>query len=314
MNLVYVTNYLILSIALTLFMLQVGFAIISLLDYEEYKDKISDIVGPLWEVVGTFAVFYIVNFEISYPKILGIVGTIYVLPLLLAGVFIVLSNGSIIFSEYIGDPSLRRRFRFVYSISLLLGAMVGTSILTSGLSGFGINMANYSLTPGFIFNGFNILAMLSLLMLSFAIANAIVKPDRLYKIGIGSQVLGLIIGLAALYIYGFRGSLLIIVTAAILLAMLAFAQIKRIKYAGLFSIFFMIVLINLLGTMIYPYILGNLNVNDYTATSSIANAEILITAIGGSIIAASLAIFVYFNYIKKVDRKSIGGYAKKKKQ
>ena len=56
----------------------------ALFAYEKYKEKLMRYITPIWEVTGTFAVFYVVNFEATFPTLLGVAGTIYAVPLLLA--------------------------------------------------------------------------------------------------------------------------------------------------------------------------------------------------------------------------------------
>ncbi|MDE1856294.1 MAG: hypothetical protein KGH49_03620, partial [Candidatus Micrarchaeota archaeon] len=87
MNPLYLVNYFIFSVFITLFLLEVGSAILALFSYGAYRDKLRRYLLPIWEVDGTFAAFYLVNFEVTYPTLLGIVGTIYILPLLLAAAF-----------------------------------------------------------------------------------------------------------------------------------------------------------------------------------------------------------------------------------
>jgi cytochrome bd ubiquinol oxidase subunit II len=305
MNLSYVINYAILSITLTLFMLELGLAIISLLNYEKYKNKINSIINPIWEITGTFAVFYLVNFEATYPTLLPIVGNAYVVPLLLVAIFIILRNIFLIFSENIGANVTEHRFKLIYFASTLLAGILLIATLSSGISGIGINIASGTLNSSFLFNPFNILILISLLLFSLSLGDGMVKTAELSKFRIAFPIAAFAIAFIAFYIYlptfaaALQSNILLIVISLILLIIAILLQEKKIKYSGLFNILFIILLINLFGLSIYPNILGTMNVATYMTSSILASAELLITTIGGTIVAISLLVFVYLNYIKK---------------
>ncbi len=58
-------------------------------------------------------------------------------------------------------------------------------------------------------------------------------------------------------------------------------------------------LVNLFGAVIYPHNFGMMDIASYAATSQLAYPALLITFIGGPIVAASLALLVYLNHVKK---------------
>jgi cytochrome bd ubiquinol oxidase subunit II len=304
LNALYTINYFIFSIFLTLFMVELGLAVISLFYYDKYKDQIKHAINPLWSVTGTFAIFYLINFEVSYPKLVGIVGTAYVLPLLLAAIFIILRNIFIVFSEYIGENKSERNFRVAYSLSTLIAAILLIAVLTSGISGVGISTSTSSINSSFLLNPFSIIMLIALLLFSIFLASGIIKPSKQFKIGIASSLVGFALGLFAVYIYlpNLHLGTQIYATIAVSIVMLAISallQFKKTKYFAIFNILFVLVLINLLGIANYPYVFGNVNSTGYLASSTIANASILITTIGGAIVSVSLALFIYINYIKK---------------
>ncbi len=305
MNAIYAISYLIFSIFFVLFMCEIGLALITLFDYDSYKDKINLIINPLWEVTGTFAVFYLVNFEVSYPGLLIIIGTAYAVPLLIAAVFIILRNMFLIFSEYISDKKNESRLRSVYSVSTIIAALIVMSILTSGISRNGINVADKSISFGIFINPFNLLIIISAIFISFSIACSLLRPERLFKIGSASLIAGFAIGLLAIYLYLPVGGSIIMQEAPILLLATAFVaisailQLKRIKYCGAFNLITIIILINLMGVATYPYVFATMNRNSYITSSALANPELIVTAIGGFFLSISLLIFIYFNYVKK---------------
>ncbi len=304
MNAIYSINYFIFSIFFTLFMLELGIALISLLDYDLYKERIKHAIGPVWGITGTFAIFYLVNFEVSYPGLVALVGTAYVIPLLAAAIFIILRNIFIAFSEYIGENRSERRFRIVYSLSTIIAAILLVAVLASGISGIGINLSTSGINYSLLLNPFYIMILFSILLLSFSLANNIIKPARLFKPGIASLLLGFALGLFAVYthlpaLHQSIQTYALTAASLVLLIISSFLQFKEAKHASAFSILSVLILINLFGIASYPYILGSRNVTAYMAASSVANASILITTIGGVIVAVSLILFIYMNYLRK---------------
>ncbi|MDE1871275.1 MAG: cytochrome d ubiquinol oxidase subunit II [Candidatus Micrarchaeota archaeon] len=303
MNLLYSVNYLIFSVFLTLLMLEIGLALVSLAGSERYKDRIAKIINPIWEVTGTFAIFYVVNFEVSYPLVLGIVGTAYAVPLLVAAIFLIIRNVLLALRDYVGYG--KQWPRIVYPMSTIVAGALAISVLSSGVSGMGINLANGAINASFIFNPFNLLIILSIILLSFSLANGIIKVDRFHKAGMISEILGFAIAAIASYVYlpGFlkgqqTSTLLIIVSLIVLIAAIALQAIKA-KYAGPFNAVFVALLINLFGASIYPYVFGTANIMNYAASNALASPELLITTIGGTMVALSLIVLIYVNYVKK---------------
>ncbi len=305
MNALYAINYLIFSIFFTLFMVEVGITIITMLNYNKYKGKINHIINPIWEVTGTFAVLYIINFEASYPGLVSVVGNAYVMPLLIAAILIIMRNIFIAFSEYIGNEQSERRFRLVYSISTIIAAALAIAVLTSGISGIGISLAANTIGSAFLINPFNILILVSILLFSLSLANGLIVTDELQKISLFSTLGGFIISFAAVYLYlpnfasALQSNILLIIIGVILTVTSAFLQLKKMRYSGLFNIMFIILLINIFGASTYPYIFGTLNLTNYMPVSALANAEILISTVGGIIVALSLLGLIYANYLKK---------------
>lgn len=302
MNELYLINYVIFSVFLTMFLVEVGLAIISLFGYEKYKVDIKRLINPIWEITGTFAILYVVNFEVTYPTLLNIVGTAYAVPLLVAAIFIILRNMFIVFSEYIGADRSEHIFRLVYSISTLIAAILAIATLASGISGIGINMSTSALNSSFLLNPFTILVIVSLVMFALSLAEGVLKPNGFQKIGIASEILGFAFAYIAVTVFlpGFKiSSQLVLVGVSIaLLAISIIIQAMKYRHSGLLNIILVFLLINMFGIATYPYIFGTTNVTSYMTSSALAAPEILITLVGGAFVALSLFALIYVNYIK----------------
>jgi cytochrome d ubiquinol oxidase subunit II len=301
-------NYLIFSVFITLFGLEVGIAITLLLEYDKYKDKLKKFLMPLWEVTGTFAIFYIVNLEATVPSLLLLLGTVYVAPILVAAIFFILRNAFLAYSEYMGDKGSEKRYLRIYAIATIAVAFIAISVLDSGISGIAINTSSYSISLLRMFaNSFNILMFIGIALLSVFLAAVFfwVKEYRWFP-GLAA-VLGVISVALAVH-----GSLLYMFSSAFglglpyligLLAMLGIALLlyyRDNRYAKYIAILWFFLAINFFGFMQSPYILGGtVNTNNYIATGPIAFYINIVTLIGGAILVVSLAFMVYISYIKK---------------
>ena len=91
MDILYIMNHVVFSLFITLFLVEVGMAFTGLIFYDSYK-IIKKYLIPMWEINGTFAIFYIVSFEAIYPKLLVNIGTLYLLPVMVAALLLILRN------------------------------------------------------------------------------------------------------------------------------------------------------------------------------------------------------------------------------
>jgi cytochrome d ubiquinol oxidase subunit II len=310
MSILFSINYLIFSVFLTLFGLEVGIAITMLLEYDKYKDRMKRFLMPLWEITGTFAVFYLVNLEATVPSLLMLVGTIFVAPLLSAAIFLILRNAFLSYSEYMGDKIFEKRYLHIYAIATLLVAFIAISVLDSGISGIGINASAYSINILEMFaNPFNLLMFIGIALLAVFVA-AIFFDVREYRWFPGmAAVLGIVAiaiathsALGYLFSAAFGPGLPYLIGLLVLLGISLYLYYSRIKYAKHVAVLWFLLAVNFFGFAQGPYILGgSANINNYLTTGSMAFYVNLVTLIGGTILVVSLAFMIYVSYIKKAQ-------------
>ena len=112
-----------------------------LFKYRESERKVFRYLVPIWEVTGTFFVFYVVNLEALIPSALPLIAYSFISYILLFLILYVLRNASIISAEYIWkNRQINRRFLYsIYAaITFVLGAMI-LVIYTAFISGRGID-------------------------------------------------------------------------------------------------------------------------------------------------------------------------------
>ena len=193
-------NFIIFAIFLSAFLIEVGLALLLLIDFKD-KEKIMRYLVPVWEIDGTFGVFYLVDTEATFPTALVPIGFLYIIPIMLAGIIFVFRNSFFGYSEFISNKVNEKKYLRVYAISIIFVAFLAMSVLNSTVSGIGVNLSSYSLNVlQSIFNGFNIMlfigeALLALFadMLIFRFSKRIIYP-------IAIVVLSLLFIISSLYV------------------------------------------------------------------------------------------------------------------
>ena len=112
-----------------------------LFKYRESERKVFRYLVPIWEVTGTFFVFYVVNLEALIPSALPLIAYSFISYILLFLILYVMRNASIISAEYIWKNRKINR-RFLYSIYAIITFVLGAMILviyTAFISGRGID-------------------------------------------------------------------------------------------------------------------------------------------------------------------------------
>ena len=308
MSVMFSVNYFIFSIFFLLFGLEAGIAITLLLEYEKYKERLKRFIMPLWEITGTFAVFYIVNFEATFPKLLLLVGSIFIAPVLVAAIFFILRNAFLSYSEYMGESRLEHLFLRIYSVSTIIVAFLVISVLDSGISGIGISMATYSLSMlHVLFNSFNILMFVGIALIAIFIAAVFFEIMEYKWLSFLAPIFGIIAIFIAVYsklhfVYsnavGF--GLPYLVALIVLLAAVLVCYWKHIAMAKYAAIAWFLLAVNFFGFMQQPYLFGGaISTSEYLAAGPVAFYVNMVTAIGGALLVASLGYFIYISYIKK---------------
>ncbi len=305
-DLIYDLNYLVFACFLSLFLLEVGIAIVSLVNYSEYGGEIKRYLHSMWAINGTFAVFYLVEFEASYPNLLKSIGTVYVFPALIAGVLIIARNAFMAYSELV-DQNLVRRYLGVYSIATLIIAFLAVSILTSSVSGAGINLSDNSVNMLLLFfNSFNILVFGGLALLVYFFASAYFKRREHFIPATVSGIIGIILIMAAISSEGYMvqniiASLYIPVIILLIFLLVAFLYLKGYKYTRYIAFGWIFVAILAFGTVQYPYLFGGtLNIAQYETSGAIGHYVILITVAGGAFLLVLLSYLFYLYHRKSV--------------
>lgn len=307
MNALYLINYMVFAAFITTFVIELGFALLILTDYKKYGQKAAGYIKPIWEANATFGVFYLVNTELTYPLLLTTAAALYITPLLLAAALIIIKNAFLAYGEYIGDKKSAEKSFYIYAACMVAIAILIFSVLGSAFTGHGVSLSHATASIWAFVNTFNALIIISAVIIALAIASAVVEDEEMlfgFKGGI-LVLLVFLIDIAGIYLYsadvGRSMGQHIIPLAASLALLLAYAgavmaRSRRAKYVLVAWLFISVLL---LGFVEYPYIFGMQNVGAYVGTGAIAGPAILISTIGGTLVAIAIAYLLYMSYVSK---------------
>ncbi|MCW1291505.1 MAG: hypothetical protein QXL76_00025 [Candidatus Rehaiarchaeum fermentans] len=290
MNGSFLINYLIFSAFLLLVLYDNSVVIYSILNYKKYKEKIKKYFLPIWEVLGTFGVFYVVNTEATFPLAIPLISSVFIIPILIAGLLFLLRN--YFFSNFENKSSEESKYLFIIT-SLILWFLV-FSLLANVSNGYGINLLTKSINW---FRWFTNPLLYVLLIVGFVsslfIGNIIFSEKKnlilfILYILIFSSLLAF---LRFNYNFFTINLYLIYAYAAIILLFLLFIFMKS-KFVTLISLILVFLSIFVVSSSFYPYILGGLNMIEFLGNSQISYYVFLITLIGGIFISVSILYLV----------------------
>ncbi len=300
-------NFIVFAAFLSAFVIEVGLALLLLFDYSD-KAKIMKYLIPVWEINGTFAIFYIVDTEATFPAVLVPLGFLYIIPIMFAGIAFIFRNSFFGYSEFMSNKINEKRYIIVYAISTVIVAFLALSVLNSTVSGIGVNVASSSLNLlNMLFNPYNIMMFLGEAAFAIFADVLIFKIKREFLYSIIAIILAFIFIIGAMFIGNisyFLGNVkseLYYLILPIILIIISFFAYKFkdsfVKFIVPFTVFISILSFEFLE---YPGLFNNTLPFKDVLVSSIDQPLVLIFGIvGGLILFASLAVVVYLNVFAK---------------
>ncbi|MDE1768291.1 MAG: cytochrome d ubiquinol oxidase subunit II [Candidatus Micrarchaeota archaeon] len=318
MNLLVDINIVVFALVFSLFAVETGIALLNLLAYEKVWKRTTQYIAASWAISGTFLVFYIVNFEATYPLILTQAGTLYIVPVLLAGLFVIFRNAFIAYSEYAEDAVAKKTFVRVYAISTLIAVFLLISVLSSTVTGTGVNLSTMSLDYlEILFNPYNLLMFVctaAVSILAVIMLLSIEKPLGFDKVTALSLLLVIIIatflyatltyapfvaqGLGSRWLYLIPGVVMLLVAAGLYLN-------RKGRWNAICAFLWLVTTVSGFETLGHPKIFGGaLSISSFLAPQSAASASLIITVCTAMLLAVGAGLLIYANRksSKKVAR------------
>ncbi len=112
-----------------------------LFKYEESTKKVIPFIIPIWEITGTFFIFYAVNMESLIPSVLPFLAYAFIVYILIFLILYIGRNSAIIVAETIWKNKLiskKSLYRIYAIITYIIGAIIFV-LYTALISGKGVN-------------------------------------------------------------------------------------------------------------------------------------------------------------------------------
>jgi len=308
-NMEYIINYTVLSAFLTLFIAEIGSSFIFLIN-RQYYPRIKNFITPLWGPIGTFAIFYAVNTEATYPSALSLVGTMYIALGMAAGLFFILRNAFIMYSEAHSDKRMDLIYRELYIVMTVIVAFLVVTIFSSAISGIGINISQASINAlAAMFNPFNLAYFISVVLMALSVSYVqfdVKEGGRIVPLVSAALAYVIIIAVSEKYLQYFAPALAsnyYALAISLIIAAVGFiAYFLRRSISKYIMGIWLFVSIDMFGVIQYPHLFGTAaEYTQFLNNSTMALYASYVTAIGGSLVALYLAIFFYVNYVKKAS-------------
>lgn len=309
MNPLVAINIVVFAIVFSLFALETGIALLNLIDYKSYGAKTAGYISKTWAISGTFIVFYVVNFEATFPLLLIAAGTLYIVPVLVAGLCIIFRNTFIAYSEYSTEVYSKKTYTRIYAISTLIAVFVLVSVLNSTVTGTGIDLTSLSVNYALmIFNPYNIIMFVCAAATSLAAAIVFLdldKPFGMPKIPVFGILLAvaLVTFLVANYAYasfvinGLLAKWYYLVPAiAMLILVLALYTRGNAERLNIATFLWLVAIVSGFEVLGHPALFGGaLNIDSTLTSSSGTVASLFITSITIIVLIVGIGLLLYAN-------------------
>ena len=314
-NIEVVLNLIIFSVFFTVAATELMAASAILFRYKESEKKVFRFLLPIWEITGTFFVFYVVNLEGLAPDVLPLLAYSFISYILIFLILYVLRNTVIISAENIWKNSRVNR-RLLYSayavVTFVLGAMV-VMIYASFLGGHGLNYTaeTFSLVSFLKFlpdDGF----VIGIAVLFFGLAAVFYGLDVNRFLPLIVTAAGMIIAGISLLGLGDSNNTALFAIPVIFTLLLPLLWIfpgtryiaeKKLVFQGFIaiSVFF-------LAYSQYPYLLGKTLLVPSILNNSAMQTQMFYATIIGGVILLLLTYFFYDIYYEsnKNDKRESG--------
>ena len=314
-NIEVVLNLIIFSVFFTVAATELMAASAILFRYKESEKKVFRFLLPIWEITGTFFVFYVVNLEGLAPDVLPLLAYSFISYILIFLILYVLRNTVIVSAENIWKNSRVNR-RLLYSayavVTFVLGAMV-VMIYASFLGGHGLNYTaeTFSLVSFLKFlpdDGF----VIGIAVLFFGLAAVFYGLDVNRFLPLIVTAAGMIIAGISLLGLGDSNNTALFAIPVIFTLLLPLLWIfpgtryiaeKKLVFQGFIaiSVFF-------LAYSQYPYLLGKTLLVPSILNNSAMQTQMFYATIIGGVILLLLTYFFYDIYYEsnKNDKKESG--------
>jgi cytochrome d ubiquinol oxidase subunit II len=305
MNLIFETNFAIFAIFISLFVTEMMGAVVILLFWKQAKSAVLDYIIPIWEVTGTFGAFWVVTADFAYPKLLIPVAELFA-PLAIIGLIILVArNASISFAEFIikrgwlDEEKLYKAYA-VSTIGVGLAVLVAISAIFSGA---GVTVpsitSSWSFSPvAWVTSAGSLVFVVGTLLIGVGTAPIFFSLKAMKRYVLPLTAAGIALSVLSYYLCSssYVSAMTLVPVVLTLLAGILFVFSDRTAEIVSNKVVFIIILsliIFSLQPVAYPNILGGaVSIDNVTTSGTMASAFLLITMIGGVMLAIMIGFLL----------------------
>ena len=301
MNGIFELYYAVFAVFASLLITELMGAVVLLLFWKQANAKVLEYIVPIWEITGTFGALVVVMGDFAYPTLLIPIASMFAPLLTVFLIFFVARNASIAFAEFIIKRKWLDRVKLfkLYALSTLLLGITFLVLLSALVSGAGVNLTEGTFSLGaWVSSSGSLLFVIGTLGIGVGVTPVFFSLNPMKKIVLPLTGAGVGLSVLAYYLYSpsFVSSLMLVPVALTLLAGVLFVASK--KTAAIVSnkaIFITVlsVIIFSLQFLVYPSAMGGaINVDAVTTSGPLTPAYLIITAVGGVMLAIMLWFYI----------------------
>jgi cytochrome d ubiquinol oxidase subunit II len=301
LNGIFELYYAVFAVFASLLITELMGAVVLLLFWKQANSQVLEYIVPIWEITGTFGALVVVMGDFAYPTLLIPIASMFAPLLTVFLIFFVARNASIAFAEFIIKRKWLDRVKLfkLYALSTLFLGITFLVLLSALVSGAGVNLTEGTFSLGaWVSSPGSLLFVIGTLGIGVGVAPVFFSLTPMKKIVLPLTGAGVGLSVFAYYLYSpsFISSLMLVPVALTLLAGVLFvASKKTVAIVSNKAIFITIlsVIIFSLQFLVYPSAMGGrINVDAVTTSGPLTPAYLIITAVGGVMLAIMLRFYI----------------------
>lgn len=301
MNVIFEINYAVFSVFASLLITEIMSSIVLLMFWSQAASKAIDYIKPIWEVTGTFGVFWVVTLDFAYPSLLIPVASIFSPLLTVFLILFVSRNASIAFAEFIVKRKWLDEVKLykAYALSTIVLGLTVLVLLSALVSGAGIDLVNNTFSLGEWLSPASILFVVGTLCIGVGVTPIFFSLSSMRQLVLPLTGAGVALSVLSYYLYSFSFVIfwmLIPVALTLLIVIMYIVSDKTAIIVSNKAVFItaLSIVIFSLQFLVYPLALGGaIQVDAVTISGSTAQAYLTITTLGGILLATMLAFYLY---------------------
>jgi cytochrome d ubiquinol oxidase subunit II len=301
LNGIFELYYAVFAVFASLLITELMGAIVLLLFWKQANSKVLEYIVPIWEITGTFGALVVVMGDFAYPTLLIPIASMFAPLITVLLILFVARNASIAFAEFIIKRKWLDKVKLfkMYALSTLFLGITFLVLLSALVSGAGVNLSEGTFSLGaWVSSPGSLLFVIGTLGIGFGVAPVFFSLNPMKKIVLPLTGAGIGLSVLAYYLYSpsFVSLLMLIPVALTLLAGILFVTSKKtaaiVTNKAIFITILSVIIFSL-QFLIYPSAMdGAINVDAVTTSGPLTPAYLIITAVGGIMLAIMLRFYI----------------------